>query len=92
MKLFKKTSVLILVAMLFIVMVQPVMASKEKVNINTAAKKELLMLKHVGDKIADKIIEHRKDYPFQKPEDIMQVKGIGEKVFEANKNIIVVKD
>lgn len=92
MKLFKKTSVLILVAMLFTVMVQPVMASKEKVNINTAAKKELLMLKHVGDKIADKIIEYRKDHPFQKPEDIMQVKGIGEKVFEANKNIIVVKD
>ncbi|MBU1196132.1 MAG: helix-hairpin-helix domain-containing protein [Proteobacteria bacterium] len=92
MKLFKKTSVLILVAMLFVVMIQPVMASKGKVNINTAAKNELLMLKHVGDKIADKIIEYRKENPFQKPEDIMQVKGIGEKVFEANKDIIVVKD
>lgn len=92
MKLFKKFSIVVLIGMLFVVMVQPVVASKGKVNINTADKKELVTLKHVGEKIAEKIMEYRKDNPFQKPEDIMNVNGIGEKVFEANKDTIVVKD
>lgn len=92
MKMFKKISIVVFIGLLFVVMTQPVMASKGKVNINTADKKELVTLKHVGDKIAEKIMEHRKAHPFQKVEDIMKVKGIGEKVFKANKGMIVVKD
>ena len=78
--------------MLFAVMSQQALASKGKVNINTAIKKELVTLKHVGDKIAERIIEYRKAHPFEKPQDIMKVKGVGPKVFDANKHLIIVKD
>ncbi len=92
MKTIKKISIIVLIGMLFVVLSQPVLASKGKVNINTATKKELVKLKHVGDKIADKIIEYRKISPFQKPEDIMKVKEIGKKVYDVNKDFIIVKD
>lgn len=72
-------------------MTQPVVA-KEKININTATAEELVTMKHIGEKLAEKIIEYRKAHPFEKPEDIMNVKGVGQKVFDANKDIIVVKD
>ncbi len=72
-------------------MTQPVIA-EEKININTAPIEELVTMKHVGEKLAEKIIEYRKTNPFEKPEDIMNVKGVGQKVFDANKDIIVVKD
>lgn len=92
MKTIKKISAIILISILFAVMTQPALASKGKVNINTAIKKELVTLKYVGDKIADRIIEYRKVHSFETPQDIMKVKGIGQKVFDANKDVIIVKD
>ena len=92
MEKMKRISFVILISMLFVVMIQPAMASKGKVNINTATKKELVTLKHVGDKIADRIIEYRKGHPFQAPKDLMNVKGVGQKVYDANKNKIIVKE
>lgn len=72
---------------------QPLMAADvEKININTASQQELMKLKYVGEKMAEKIIAYRKDKPFQKPEDIMDVKGVGEKIFNANKEMIIVKN
>ena len=62
------------------------------ININTATKEELVTLKHIGDKIADRIMAYREAHPFQKSEDIMKVKGIGQKVYDVNKDLIVVKD
>jgi competence protein ComEA len=64
----------------------------DTVNINTADREQLMSLKYVGESLAEKIVEFRKDRPFQTPEEIMNVKGIGEKIFEANKDRIVVKD
>lgn len=92
MRMIKKSLICFMIGLMFIAVNQPVFAGKAKVNINTAAKKELIVLKHVGAKIADKIIEYRKAHPFESPEDIMKVKGIGKKVYEANKEIIIVKD
>lgn len=67
-------------------------ADQIKVNINKASVSELTKLKKVGQTYAERIVEYReKNGPFKKPEDIMNVKGIGIKVYEANKNIIVVK-
>jgi len=92
MKKMKKLSILILIGLLFVGFCQPVLAATGKININSATKKELVTLKHVGDKIADRIIEYRKAHPFEKPEDIMKVKGVGQKVFDANKQLITIKD
>ncbi len=60
------------------------------ININTADAAELMKLKGVGEKTAEKIIEYRAQTPFEKPEDIMNIKGIGEKKFEDIKDNICV--
>jgi len=60
------------------------------ININTADAAELMKLKGIGEKTAEKIIEYRTQTPFEKPEDIMNVKGIGEKKFEDIKDYICV--
>ena len=63
-----------------------------KININTAPEEELVKLKRVGPVIAGRIIEYRETHgPFQRPEDIMNVKGIGHKTWEDNRNVIAVK-
>ena len=68
-------------------------AGDKKVNINTATKELLLTLDGIGDSYADRIIQYREQNgPFQSPEDILKVKGIGEKTYEMNKDRIVVKD
>ncbi len=88
----KKSRILSIVLIgLLIMLYLPAVASPGKVNINTDGKAQLITLKHVGDKIADRIIEYRKTSPFKVPEDIMKVKGVGEKVFAANKDRIIVK-
>lgn len=92
MKKIKIFSIIILVSLIFISFCQPVIAGSKKININTASKKELVTMKHVGDKIADRIIVYRKANLFEKPEDIMKVKGVAQKIFEANKQLIKVKD
>jgi competence protein ComEA len=64
----------------------------QKVNINTADTTRLTSLTGVGTQLAKRITEYRKQNgPFQKPEDIMQVKGVGQKVFNQNKDRIVLK-
>ena len=65
----------------------------EKVNINTASAEELKTLKYVGEKTASAIIAYREAHSgFGSPEEITQVKGVGERTFEINKDFIVVKD
>ena len=59
---------------------EPASAPK-KVNINTASAAELAYLPRLGAKVAARIVEHRKEKPFTRPEDLMEVKGIGEKLF-----------
>ena len=40
------------------------------------------MLPGIGETIANRIIEAREDAPFEEPEDLMRVPGIGEKTLE----------
>lgn len=59
------------------------------VNINTASKEELKTLPGIGDGIAGRIIEYRDNSgSFKKKEDIMQVRGIKEKLFDKIKDYI----
>ena len=64
-----------------------------KININTADVKQLTQLKYIGIKYANRIVAYREaNGIFQKPEDILKVKGIGEKILEANRDLIIVSD
>jgi competence protein ComEA len=74
-------------------LVLPSMASgTDKININTASFAELIQLERIGRELAAKIIEYRENNgPFEKPADIMKVKGIGPKTWELNKDRIVVE-
>ena len=66
--------------------------SDGKVNINTASKAELMKLKGIGASVADKIIEYRDTHgPFQKPEDIRKVRGVGKGLWEKNRDAIAVE-
>jgi len=63
--------------------------SSFKVNINTATKEELMKIPCIGPKTAEQIIKHREVYgEFKRIEDIMNVKGIGQKKFEKMKNYL----
>ena len=74
--------------------VLPVLADDlQKVNINTANLEELMELEGIGQKVAGRILAFRdKNGSFQRPEDLMLVKGVGEKIFEANESKIAIKD
>jgi len=61
------------------------------VNLNAAPKPELMRLPGVGEKTAEAIIERRGHLPFRRIEDIMEVKGIGEKKFEKMKPYITIR-
>ena len=59
------------------------------VNINTAASAELEKLPGIGAKTAERIIEYRqKNGPFKKIEELMNVRGVGEKNFLKLKDLI----
>lgn len=63
----------------------------KKININTATSAELQQLPRVGEKVAQRIIDFRQQNgDFTKIEELMKVKGIGEKMFSSLKDRITV--
>jgi comEA protein len=65
--------------------------SEKKININTASLTELQELPRIGERVAQRIIDFRKENGnFKKIEEIMKVQGIGEKVFNQIKDRITV--
>jgi competence protein ComEA len=66
-------------------------ASKPTINLNTATVAELETLPGIGRKTAELILEHRvKVGGFKKIEELMNVKGIGEKSFLKIKPMVFV--
>ena len=57
-------------------------ASTEIINLNTATAAQIATLPGIGPKTADLIVQYRqKNGPYKKVEEIMNVKGVGEKSF-----------
>ena len=64
----------------------------DKVNINTADVKALMTLTGVGHGLAEKIVKYRDEHGhFKKPNDVRKVDGVGEALWEKNRERIVVK-
>jgi competence protein ComEA len=61
------------------------------VNINTADAAQLIALPQVGAKMAQRILDFRKSNGnFKRAQDLMKVKGIGEKIFARLQPLITI--
>ena len=53
------------------------------IDLNKAPKQDILELPGIGDKLADRIVQYRKNHgPFKRIDDLRKVKGIGKKRME----------
>ena len=60
-------------------------------NINAAAAEELAALPGIGEVLAGRIVAYREEHgPFQSPEELMEVSGIGPGIFEDLRDYITV--
>ena len=65
----------------------------EVVNLNSATAAQIASLPGIGPKTADLVVQYRvKNGPFKKIEEIMNVRGIGEKSFLKIKDRLTVAD
>jgi len=100
MKLFdwkRKASVVGILAAFTLVLLAPAhawaqdKAQVSKININTASSSELQELPRIGEQVARRILEYReKNGKFKRIEDLMKIKGIGEKTFLQLKDKVTV--
>lgn len=60
----------------------PAAAASGTVNLNAASAEQISFLPRVGIKVARRIVDYRKaNGDFKRIEDVMEVKGVGEKLF-----------
>lgn len=70
----------------------PVETSDDLININTATESELTTISGIGPAKAAAIIEYREEHgPYQTPEGLLEVSGIGQKTFDKLAHQIKVK-
>ncbi len=61
----------------------------DKININTAAKEELMTIPGIGESKAELILDYRKEHgDFQRTEDIMNISGIKEGIYNQIRDCI----
>ncbi len=87
-----RSRIIVLVIALILFLAPAVVTADSIININTADAVELQTLTGIGPAISERIVEHRERFPFETIEDIMQVQGIGEGIFQDIKDYITVGD
>ena len=73
---------LLALVVLTVGMIPPLSAAEKNnpIDLNRATARELIQLPGVGEVIAKRIVDFREEHgPFKRVEDLMKVKGIGEK-------------
>lgn len=68
---------------------QPALAAA-KINLNTATVAQLVELKGIGEKTAEKIVEYRKKHKFSSVDELVNVKGVGAKTLDKIRDQITV--
>ena len=85
--LFKSAILFVLLGLSFNLLAAPV-------NINTADAKSLAAnINGIGEKKAAAIVQYRKKHgPFKSADDLTNIKGIGPKLIEKNREVLLVKN
>jgi competence protein ComEA len=65
-------------------------AADQRIDVNTASAEELELLPGIGPAKARAIVEHRAKTPFTAPEDLRDVSGIGDALYERLKEHVTV--
>ena len=66
--------------------------SVKSLDVSTASKNDLMTLPKIGPVTAEKIIQYRDDFgPFKSIEDLLKIKGIGQKTLDQLKTFIQIK-
>jgi competence protein ComEA len=85
----KKLAVFVLATIVTCALIVLPALAGQKLNINTASVEDLIKIKGIGQKKANAIVDYREAYgPFKTIEDVRNVKGIGNKLFESMKSQI----
>lgn len=71
---------------------EALMAVQDRININAAVESELVLLDGIGEVLAKRIIQKREDLGgFQSVEQLLEVEGIGENLFDRIKDYVKVE-
>lgn len=72
---------------------KPAASAPARININTASVEQLTALPGVGARLAGRIVEYRqKQGPFKSTQELLNVKGVGEKNFQKIQGQLSVAD
>jgi competence protein ComEA len=77
-------------ALLSLLAAPPLLAAESGLNLNTATQEELVLLPGLGPAKAKAIIDYRNAHPFKTIEEVRNVRGIGDHLYESLKGKITV--
>lgn len=88
MDILRKT---LLATLIMLIFVPSLVIAGEMININTAGKEALMLVKGIGEKRAEAIITWRqKNGPFKSVDELVGINGIGKSIVDANRSNLTI--